>query len=225
MAGKRKSPTERVCKICACLFPHDPYNPRKTCSAACLRVHFSNNVILTQKLLAAKRPHRTVKQRVASLNPRWVNNIGRAEARILYPDCGFCGRCGAHAVDRHHIDRDATNNERSNIEMLCRRCHAIEHGQKYKSLYSPKVSLPKPCIICQKLSKPLRRGRCGRCSDYFNNHQQKERPIGEYRPDRKEHCQRGHPLSGKNLYLWKGVRFCRECRNRYEQSRKQRRAA
>ncbi len=29
------------------------------------------------------------------------------------------------------------------------------------------------------------------------------------------HCKRGHPLSGSNLYLWRGHRHCRACRAVY----------
>lgn len=29
----------------------------------------------------------------------------------------------------------------------------------------------------------------------------------------KTHCKRGHPLSGDNLYVSKGQRWCRACRN------------
>lgn len=29
---------------------------------------------------------------------------------------------------------------------------------------------------------------------------------------RQTHCKRGHPLSGDNLYEWKGTRLCRTCR-------------
>ena len=42
-----------------------------------------------------------------------------------------CNRCGEPAEHRHHIDRDRTNNEDSNIELLCTPCHAEEHGRAY----------------------------------------------------------------------------------------------
>lgn len=29
---------------------------------------------------------------------------------------------------------------------------------------------------------------------------------------RQTHCKRGHPLSGNNLYVWRGSRICKECR-------------
>lgn len=32
---------------------------------------------------------------------------------------------------------------------------------------------------------------------------------------RKTHCKRGHPFDNKNVYLFKGHRYCRECRRLY----------
>lgn len=40
---------------------------------------------------------------------------------------------------------------------------------------------------------------------------------------RKTHCLRGHPLSGANLYVYKGGRWCRECRRERNRSSKRRR--
>jgi hypothetical protein len=37
----------------------------------------------------------------------------------------------------------------------------------------------------------------------------------------KTHCIRGHALSGSNLYLRKGKRYCRECRSIYDHIRRQ----
>jgi ribosomal protein L13E len=45
-----------------------------------------------------------------------------------------CERCGKDLKDAsrfewcvHHIDHDRTNNVRENLEMLCKRCHQLEH--------------------------------------------------------------------------------------------------
>lgn len=47
---------------------------------------------------------------------------------------GSCNRCGKCLIDAqkdewcvHHIDHDRTNNDTSNFELLCKRCHQIEH--------------------------------------------------------------------------------------------------
>src|SRR5213596_795658 len=45
----------------------------------------------------------------------------------MYPLDGVpCERCGEPATDRHHIDDDPINNDRSNIEFLCHSCHSRE---------------------------------------------------------------------------------------------------
>lgn len=44
---------------------------------------------------------------------------------------GPCSRgCGREATQRHHRDRNAKNNEETNIELLCDDCHMEEHGRE-----------------------------------------------------------------------------------------------
>jgi len=49
-----------------------------------------------------------------------------------------CGNCNEEAIDRHHIDGNLYNNERSNIKMLCRRCHMIIDGRFEKLINTAK---------------------------------------------------------------------------------------
>lgn len=39
----------------------------------------------------------------------------------------LCERCKRVAVLVHHVDRDPLNNQRENLEALCRECHDQEH--------------------------------------------------------------------------------------------------
>lgn len=43
----------------------------------------------------------------------------------------LCNRCGwdvsVKVLEVHHIDRDRSNNELQNLEVLCRNCHGLEH--------------------------------------------------------------------------------------------------
>lgn len=42
----------------------------------------------------------------------------------MYPlDDVECERCENMATERHHIDGDTHNNDRTNIEFLCKSCH------------------------------------------------------------------------------------------------------
>lgn len=53
---------------------------------------------------------------------------GRMRAWKMYRDIPPCEDCAAtENVQRHHIDRNTLNNERSNIEFLCQSCHTKRH--------------------------------------------------------------------------------------------------
>jgi len=62
------------------------------------------------------------------------NTIKRLTKRVLLA-CGRdlykCERCSfenrSEEFPRHHKDRDRTNNDASNLEVLCKTCHGIEH--------------------------------------------------------------------------------------------------
>jgi 5-methylcytosine-specific restriction endonuclease McrA len=43
----------------------------------------------------------------------------------------ICNRCAStkHLV-AHHIDHDRTNNELSNFEILCKKCHQAHHTKR-----------------------------------------------------------------------------------------------
>jgi len=54
--------------------------------------------------------------------------------REIKEDRRYCERCDKDLRDAgryfwcvHHIDHDRTNNSDSNLELLCKRCHQIEH--------------------------------------------------------------------------------------------------
>jgi hypothetical protein len=53
---------------------------------------------------------------------RAVNQIKRWCIPFICERCGSCVR-----VEVHHIDRDVTNNNINNLEVLCRCCHEKEH--------------------------------------------------------------------------------------------------
>ena len=91
-----------------------------------------------------------------------------------------CDRCGRPGMDRHHRDGNTGNNEPENIEILCRRCHMEIDGRldRFKAT-SASLRGPQPrkrCSNCERLSKPLRRGRCHACNEYLRR-QGSERPY------------------------------------------------
>ena len=64
-----------------------------------------------------------------------VVRSGRTRALRGYPQKD-CENCGNPKSERHHIDNDTTNNHRSNIKFLCRKCHMEEDGrlEKFRAL-------------------------------------------------------------------------------------------
>ena len=119
----------------------------------------------------------------------------------IYP-LGDCQGCGEKATDRHHVNGDVGDNSRENIRMLCRKCHMSEDGRLIKLTVlckDPLSVFSDNCINCGNKYKPLRHGRCEKCSDYF-------RRTGQERPDGPRHkngillsrpfCRKGHELNG-----------------------------
>lgn len=86
---------------------------------------------------------------------------------------GPCQDCGKPATDRHHKDGDTGNNTPENIEILCRRCHMKTDGrlekvaEMAKAMSQKNIKAPSPCVVCGRLAKPLRKGRCHACNEYF----------------------------------------------------------
>lgn len=105
---------------------------------------------------------------------------GRDRAQRIYPmaNCELCHRPGK---DRHHRDGNTANNEPRNIQHLCRRCHMQVDGRLQKLLEAAdrvrEVPRPaRPCVVCSRPYKPLRKGRCTSCYFYLRKHGI-ERPI------------------------------------------------
>jgi hypothetical protein len=100
---------------------------------------------------------------------------GRWRARKIYPlrDCEVCGKPGK---ERHHKDENTLNNEPENVQVLCRRCHAIAHEEIYKlrgrtpaqiEAARRKIKPATACCNCGRIEKPQRHGRCTACAYYF----------------------------------------------------------
>lgn len=70
-------------------------------------------------------------------NANYKNGIGIFQSKlrnIIRSERRYCERCSKdlHKVNRwgwcvHHIDHDRTNNTFENLELLCKRCHQVEH--------------------------------------------------------------------------------------------------
>lgn len=69
-------------------------------------------------------------------NQNYKNGIGifAKYRKVIKETIRYCERCGKDLIDAnryqwcvHHKDHDRANNDVSNFELLCKRCHQIEH--------------------------------------------------------------------------------------------------
>ena len=78
------------------------------------------------------------KGRYGELNNAYKNGTGMFRNRInkeIHNEIRFCEHCNKDLIDAnrwvwcvHHKDRNKHNQDRSNLEHLCKRCHQIEHN-------------------------------------------------------------------------------------------------
>lgn len=143
---------------------------------------------------------------------------------------GVCEGCGIkQATDRHHVDGDTGNNARSNIRLLCRRCHMLEDGRLEAARENLLRAIernrkpPRPCRICGRITEPkkLARDRCRRCAEYLRR-TGSERPIdtkrrgGGPRPSWSGICFE----CGRHTTAVKGAPVRRMCRSCYVRKRR-----
>lgn len=120
VAGWNKTNIVHTCEQCGIVFKIKPFEiaDRRTCSRKCLG-----------KLQSKERRG---KFRVREKNHGWRGGRSIAYYRRLFRDNlpKECNRCKSkrHIVV-HHIDRNRQNNDLKNLEVLCTRCHHIEHGR------------------------------------------------------------------------------------------------
>jgi hypothetical protein len=80
-------------------------------------------------------------------NNNWKNGVGTYKIKMA--DVHSCERCGStEFLLVHHKDADRGNNDRSNLEKLCKRCHQLEHD-----CYS---NLPAADVVGRKRSEWLK---------------------------------------------------------------------
>ena len=132
---------DKPCKVCGATFtPTAPCN--LVCSDECkkelTRQHRYKK--WCKKVTALGRAHVIGVGRGGSAlkfkdNPLYKNGIGNFHRlRKVVKERGDCERCGVDLRDVspyswacHHKEHDRTNNVIENLELLCKRCHQIEH--------------------------------------------------------------------------------------------------
>jgi hypothetical protein len=120
------------------------------------------------------------------LNPNWKGQdappeAGRKRARREYLDIGPCRICGNPEVERHHKDANTLNNDPSNIDIVCRRCHMNEDGRLEEFRRFAKRTSPAKLAICHEKRR------------------------------QRTHCKNGHEYTQENTKIVNGHRVCRAC--------------
>lgn len=92
---------------------------------ACNGVHWGHTTEAKEKIREGK---------LGSKNPMWKGSAvgrggGHIRAQKMY-EAKECSKCGStKGLERHHVDKDPTNNAPSNVEVLCSTCHHAVHAQ------------------------------------------------------------------------------------------------
>ena len=68
---------------------------------------------------------------------------GWRRAERMFKDIGLCKRCGIKKAERHHKDGNTLNNDPSNVEFICRRCHMKEDGRLERFIKLAKLNKPR----------------------------------------------------------------------------------
>lgn len=132
-----------TCTICNKQFEKERKN-HKVCSAACKT---ERSRLRTQEYRRRKAEREGRLDRVdigkgggqpkGKNSPYFKTGIADFHKNLSYQvkrEMRYCERCNKDLLDvdrygwcAHHRDHDRTNNVRENLELVCKRCHQIEH--------------------------------------------------------------------------------------------------
>lgn len=116
----------RVCMRVGCDNPIR-YGGAKYCSPRCRNAQNAYNwAVKTGKIVNPGVG--SGGNQLAENNPNYKNGIGDYSERGLSHYRRICNRCSSEEnLLVHHIDEDRTNNNLSNLEVLCKSCHQKHH--------------------------------------------------------------------------------------------------
>lgn len=151
---------ERNCARCHAKFTPTGSNCKRC--PPCRRIHFLEG--------CKKRWHKTYVRKgydqKGNLNNAWSGGSSPAYYQeVAYRLHGRnCLRCGKPAVLVHHKDGNRRNSTRNNLEVLCKRCHQLEH-RCAENLPTKVVFKIRSCTNCSKRYRPTgpRQQVCIRC--------------------------------------------------------------
>lgn len=135
---------ERVCKVESCNTTYKPKGPAsKYCDVHSKLISLENSRKNTQayrirnNMIEKPGVGKGGNNAKGIKDSQYVSGIAsfQTEKRVkIKSSAKSCNRCdkdltkaGRYHWCVHHIDHDRTNNEYDNLELLCKRCHQIEH--------------------------------------------------------------------------------------------------
>lgn len=128
-------PNRKTCEICSSLYTPTGRN-QKYCGACLPKVQSIYNARKRAKRGCPVGVGKGGSNRRFTSDSQYRTGIGnfhrlRREMREGIARCERCSKDLSQATRYewcvHHKDHDRTNNVRSNLEMLCKRCHQLEH--------------------------------------------------------------------------------------------------
>lgn len=111
---------QKTCPVCDSVFETQAGHPKEktVCSHACSNTHF----------------------RSGKDHPNYKNGNGTKYRVTAFEElehrCNRCGWCvNENILEVHHKDRDRSNNDIDNLEVLCPNCHNLEHWESGDGRY------------------------------------------------------------------------------------------
>ncbi len=101
----------KKCPVCNSVFSDKKYiiEDQTTCSVSCANTYF----------------------RSGKDNPNYIDGKTSYRKLAISKLGAFCGECGYNSNEKvlevHHIDKDRSNNNISNLIVLCANCHKLKH--------------------------------------------------------------------------------------------------
>ena len=149
----------KVCKVCGCAFigsgPAAMYCPehlaerkeqmKKEARERVARERAASGAIKMPGVGKGGNPMR------ADSNPNYKHGfyVAQTQARIVKAERRYCERCNADLLDVnkwmwtvHHKDHNHYNHDWANLELLCKRCHQIEH-ECHKAFTKGATTIPR----------------------------------------------------------------------------------
>ena len=132
--------------------------------------------VISKEVIRIKRSHLK-----GTESPFYKNGIGdfiRFRNNVTVKECDRCGK-DLNGVSQyewavHHKDHDRTNNTLDNFEVLCKRCHQLEHNCTDRL----KLSYTKACFMCGSnfVSKANNAKYCESCNPIYRRFKNNRTP-------------------------------------------------